>query len=127
MDEERLRPLLLRAVMAEPDGPVASAVVVGMLERLGAEERSGWVEALKPGDGAFSVRRAEELSVLEAVRSGDFPEDRIHDEVDAWSDWLQRHVTEGGASAAVLEALAEHARTRRIRHLAREAVRRLPS
>ncbi|MFV6027861.1 hypothetical protein [Streptomyces sp. NPDC056264] len=114
------RPALLAAVVAEPDGALASGVVGEVLERLPRAERSTWVEALSPSVRAFSERRARELGVLEDLRAGAPAPDP--EAVTGWSDWLQLRIAAEVSDGAVLRLLAESGRTKRIRRAAAEAL-----
>ncbi|MEU9063186.1 hypothetical protein AB0D13_31045 [Streptomyces sp. NPDC048430] len=113
--------LLLDAVRAETDGPLASAVVVLMLEKTPVAAHGSWTAALDPEVRDFAERRSGELAVLESL-------DRsvpVHDAegVGAWSDWLQLRVAQSRAESRLplLDLLAEHGRTKRIRRTAAES------
>ncbi|MET7366723.1 hypothetical protein ABZS61_12970 [Streptomyces sp. NPDC005566] len=113
--------LLLAAVRAETDLPLSSSVVVMMLEKVPAEGRRRWVDALRPENRGFAERRSDELAVLDSLDR----EDRSFDagDVEAWSDWLQLRAAQGetGGDGHVLDLLAEHGRTKRIRRHAAES------
>ncbi|MEU0301908.1 hypothetical protein ABZ252_20930 [Streptomyces sp. NPDC006175] len=110
--------LLLDAVRAETDGPLASAVVVLMLEKTPVAAHSSWTAALDPEVRDFAERRSRELAVLESLDRSAPDCDR--EAVGAWSDWLQLRVAGSRAEShrPVLELLAEHGRTKRIRRTA---------
>ncbi|MEV6263263.1 hypothetical protein AB0M42_21275 [Streptomyces sp. NPDC051784] len=116
--------LLLDAVRAETDGPLASAVVVLVLETAPADERALWVEALPPEVRDFAERRAEELAVLDALDRCDEGRESggySAQDLDTWSDWLQLRAAGPGRPRRLLDLLAEHGRTKRIRRTAAEA------
>lgn len=115
--------LLLRAVEAEPEATMASAVVVMMLERVEPSERDKWLEALPPNVRRFAEARSVELGILDLMSSGDVPEDFGVDTVGGWTDWLQRKIVESTRNVDVLEILASHARTKKVRRLAHDALR----
>ncbi|MEU7294815.1 hypothetical protein AB0A76_16600 [Streptomyces exfoliatus] len=116
------RPDLLAAVVAEPDGALASAVVGEALERVPRADRETWVQALAPSVRAFSERRARELGILEDLRSGAERPALDAGVVDGWSDWLQLRIGAEISETSVLRALAESGRTKRIRRTAAEAL-----
>ncbi|WP_280716988.1 hypothetical protein [Kitasatospora sp. MAP5-34] len=114
--------LLRRAVAVDPDPSLASAVVVMMLERIDSSQRAQWVGMLDPSVRRFSEVRSRELGLLESVRSGDDLDSIDSNTVDGWSDWLQRRVAESARDGRVLSLLSRHARTKRIRRIAGEAL-----
>jgi hypothetical protein len=112
------RSLVLEAVRTEDDGPLAAATVVQALERASDAERATWVGALPVGkERDFAARRAREFAQLAEIMGGDGAAAREEDVRD-WSQWLQLRLAEQVTSKRVLELLAEHGMTRRIRHLA---------
>ncbi|MEU9358289.1 hypothetical protein AB0D35_09285 [Streptomyces sp. NPDC048301] len=113
--------LLLDAVRAETDGALASAVVVLVLETAPADERALWVEALPPEVRDFAERRAEELAVLDRCEEGQESGGYSAQDLDSWSDWLQLRAARPGRPRRLLDLLAEHGRTKRIRRTAAEA------
>ncbi|NML53437.1 hypothetical protein HHL19_06875 [Streptomyces sp. R302] len=116
------RPALLTAVTAEADGALASAVVGEVLERVPRAERGAWVDALAPAVRAFCARRTDELGILEDLRAGTRVPELGPGLVEGWSDWLQLRITAEVSDPAVLRALAESGRTKRIRRTAAEAL-----
>nr|BFD87456.1 hypothetical protein StreXyl84_68570 [Streptomyces sp. Xyl84] len=116
-------PLLFEAVALEPDGPVASAVVGDVLERVPEEERADWVRLLPTAVRGFSAQRVRELGVLESLERGSVPAEAVDDLVGGWSDWLQRRAVEVSADRDVLGVLARKGRTKRIRRSAVDARR----
>lgn len=116
------RPGLLAAVVAEPDGALASAVVGEALERVPRDDREAWVLALAPSVRAFSERRARELGILEDLRSGAEAPVLDAELIGGWSDWLQLRIVAEVSDVSVLRALAESGRTKRIRRTAAESL-----
>jgi hypothetical protein len=113
---------LLRAAEIEPDVSIASAIVVMMLERVDASERSRWVDVLDPSVRRFSEVRSRELGIFESLGSG-FNSDYIDSNtVEDWSDWLQLRVVQSVRNNHVLSVLFSHGRTKKIRRLAGEAL-----
>ncbi|MFE2016845.1 hypothetical protein ACFW9O_02195 [Streptomyces sp. NPDC059499] len=113
--------LLLAAVRAETDLPLASSAVVMMLEKVPADERRRWVDALRPEVRGYAERRSNELAVLDSLARGE--RSFGADDVEAWSDWLQLRAAQAGTDGDghVLDVLAEHGRTKRIRRHAAES------
>ncbi|MFE7553473.1 hypothetical protein [Streptomyces gardneri] len=116
------RPFLLAAVVAEPDGVLASAVVGEVLELVPRADRQSWVGALAPAVRAFSERRARELGILEDLRSGAEVPTFGPELLGGWSDWLQLRIVAEVPDAPVLRILAESGRTKRIRRAAAGAL-----
>ncbi|MFB8028978.1 hypothetical protein ACFQ6U_29690 [Streptomyces sp. NPDC056465] len=114
--------LLLDAVRAETDGPLASAVVVLMLERVPVAEHGSWTAALDPEVRDFAERRSGELAVLDSLDRRAAGYDAA--EVGSWSDWLQLRVAQSRAEShrPALDLLAGHGRTKRIRRTATESL-----
>ncbi|MFF4030439.1 hypothetical protein ACFYZ2_11785 [Streptomyces sviceus] len=98
LDTSAALPPLFEAVSLEPDGPLASAVVGEVLERVPEDERERWVRILPPAD-----------SVAELI--------------DGWSDWLQGRAVHVTADQDVLSVVSRRGRTRRIRQAAVDALR----
>lgn len=107
---------LHEAVRAEPE--LATAVVLPVVEKVPDGEAAHWLAALPEGERAFAEARARDVATLRSLVPEEAEVDA--DGVDGWSDWLQRRVARDTASAAVLAVLEAHARTRRVRGLARE-------
>lgn len=116
-------PLLLRAVRWETDPALASAVVVLMLEKVPGAERKSWVSALAPTARPFSLVRLRELAVYERLCAGVVPEDFGPDDIEGWSDWLQRRAALGLDEERVLTLLARTGRTKKARRTALERLR----
>jgi len=117
-----VRPVLCRAVAAEPDPAVAAAAVVQLLFGADPDERLRLVALLPPSVQRFPRQRARELAVLDALRQADGPSGHTADEVASWSDWLQLQVAEFGADRPLRALLAAEGRTKRIRRLAAAAM-----
>ncbi|WP_017585741.1 hypothetical protein [Nocardiopsis ganjiahuensis] len=123
-------PLLLELVRQEPDGPLASTVVVTLLGVLPAARRMDCVEALPVGRSReYASLRARELLVLEGIARGAPGAGGPAPEVSGWSNWLQLRAAESAQDTRVLDALSANGATRRIRHTAKDRFRslRLPT
>ncbi|WLQ45578.1 hypothetical protein P8A22_07585 [Streptomyces laculatispora] len=117
---------LLAGVAAESDLPLASAVVVMMLERVPAGERGRWMDVLDPEVRDFSREREHELAVLDALTPGEpHAGSPSAQEIAAWSDWLQLRVAGAARDRPLLELLADSGRTKRIRGEARQSAHRV--
>jgi hypothetical protein len=123
MDIPAALPLLFEAVSLEPDGPLASAVVGAVLERVPGDERERWVRILPPAVRGFSERRARDLGVLESFEQGAVSAEVVDDLIDGWSDWLQRRAVRVTADQDVLRVVSQKGRTKRIRRAALDALR----
>jgi hypothetical protein len=116
-------PLVLETVRFEVDTAVATSTVLLALEFVPDSERATWVAATPAGKNrVFAEKRAHDLALLEdlvgnrqvLVGEGDVLE---------WSQWLQLRLAEHAVSKNLLDLLAEHGLTRRIRHHARQRAR----
>jgi hypothetical protein len=124
-------PALLAALLAEPDRLMAESVLMSLVD-IRAEGLSpaasyvAWAEPVVDAVGAdgFIARRVQEWALFKALQSGE-PVDR--EALAAASNWLQRKVVEEADSAAVLAALGEAGRTKRVRNLAKTRAGRLRS
>lgn len=103
---------LMAAVALEPDGNVGLGVVLRMLESEDVATREEWLTVLGAGEREYAARRAREMTVLEA--HGDVP-GLTAELLDSWSDWVQRRLAMVSTHSHVLEMIAEHGRTKRIR------------
>jgi len=124
LDTPGALPLLFEAVSLEPDGPLASAVVGEVLERVPGDERERWVGILPPAVRDFSARRARDLGVLESLQRGAVSADSVAELIDEWSDWLQGRAVRVTADQDVLRVVSRRGRTKRIRQAAVDALRR---
>lgn len=83
--------MLRVAVRADPNAPLASAVVTRALESVRSAERLIWVDTLQPGRlRDHAATRAAELDMLDELASGG---DRIEirsADVEGWTQWLQQ-------------------------------------
>ncbi|WP_155371550.1 hypothetical protein [Catellatospora vulcania] len=106
---------LMATVAADPDPVLVMAVVVQMLG-VDRKSRGEWVALARDESGrAYASRRAAEHAILEA--HGDVP--GLDAAVMAsWTDWLQRNLSEVSRAPEVLDLLARHGRTKRIRRTA---------
>jgi hypothetical protein len=76
-------------------------------------DREAWIEALPmPSQREYATRRVRDLRRFDA-------HPQLIDNLDDWSDWLQREVAERSSDAGALRALAERGNTRRTRGTAR--------
>lgn len=121
VDVPASRPLLVDALRRELDAPLATSVVLLMLERLADDDDAGrvaWIELAPEGDDRRLARdRAEDLRTLRSSALSEF---------DAgWSTWLQRRLAESRVEPSLLAGLAELGATRRIRATAARRLREL--
>ncbi|MEU8007331.1 hypothetical protein AB0B66_39740 [Catellatospora sp. NPDC049111] len=106
---------LMATVAADPDSVLVLAVVLQMLE-IDRDGRDHWVAlARDEKDLAYASRRAAEHAILDAY--GDVP-GLGPAMIPTWTDWLQRTLSEVSTVPGVLELLAHHGRTKRIRRTA---------
>lgn len=114
--EPRTWEALWAAVRFEPE--LGTAAVLPMLERVPTVEHAHWLAALPEDQRDFAAARASDVATLRSLVGEDAS--AAAGDVDAWSDWLQRRLASDTGSASVLAVLEAHARTRRVRGLARE-------
>ena len=120
--------LLLDAVAFEPDPSIALSLVLHVLEEVPEGDRPTWISRLSDSKGRdYATKRGEELGILQAAVAGDLAIDAVSMVFDAWSDWLQLRVAETCLDRAILGALSEHGRTKRIRRIASDRERSLNS
>ena len=111
-----LRPLLQEAV-AEGD-EIARVVVVDVLQHVDATEGRAWVHTLGASAGRpFAQRRLREWALIREVVAR--PRSIVDDLPDL-SSWCRRLLVEHVTADVVLENLAEHGISRKVRHAARE-------
>lgn len=104
-------------VAVEPDRHVALSLVLKAFEIVPAADRRSWVDALPADNRDYAARRLAEFAVLEGLDPDAVAE--FHD----WTDWLQLRVAGSCAPGPLLEALARHGRTKRVRGLASSRLR----
>ena len=123
-------PALLAALLAEPDRVMAESVLASLVDRraegLDSAAFAAWAALVvdAAGAGGFIARRVQEWGLFKALQSGE-PVDR--EALAAASNWLQRKVVEEADSSAVLAALGDVGRTKRVRNLAKTRAGRLRS
>ncbi|MEP7766009.1 hypothetical protein [Sanguibacter sp. 25GB23B1] len=116
---------LMRLLPEEDDFSLVHSVVVGALEVVDEAQGRAWIDLLPHDDRGFVERRAREIGVLRSsAQSAAHLPDVDATTIDEWSDWLQRRVAASRATAETLQVLAEHGRTKAVRHAARENLRR---
>lgn len=121
------RSLLRRAVRSEPNAPLASAVVVRVLEVVPDDERRQWADLLPQGRlRSFAVARSAELHLLDTLIEGGSTDVRRHD-IEGWSEWLQVRLAQRIDRTQVLDELSRSGTTKRVRRLARERLDALGS
>lgn len=106
----------------EPDLAMSSSAVVNLVERSAPEERRAWLSRIPQEAREYPEGRVVELETVDAILSGDLPASHVAANLDSWSNWLQIRITDYVEDPAVLEILAEHGRTERIRRQAREGL-----
>jgi hypothetical protein len=118
---------LAALILADPDFVMADAALVELIDSAAAEQPgaafSEWSSAVLDAGverRAFPTKRIHEWRLL--ISLDDQPGDALADLVDG-SDWLQRIAAGRTNQRTVLEALAEHGRTKRIRALAGERLK----
>lgn len=111
---------LIARVLEDPDRVMAESVVAKHMDRVGASgwDLDAWADVVRPilaGREFLERRLSEWLLYRDLVDAEVASQDQLHDA----SDWLQRRLVEGSVSRAVLEALAEVGRTKRVRNTAK--------
>lgn len=115
---------LMRLLSEEDDLGLVYAVVVGALEVVDEAQGRAWIDLLPHDDRGFVERRWREIGVLRSsARSAARGPDVDATTINEWSDWLQRRVARSQVTAETLQVLAEHGRTKAVRHAARENLR----
>ena len=111
-----LRPLLEEAV-AEGDD-MARVVVVDVLQHVDTAEGRSWVARLgASSERAYAERRLQEWALIRDLVAR--PRS-IVDDLPHLTPWCQRQLVERVSADVVLDDLAEHGVSRRVRHAARE-------
>lgn len=124
MEDRGEWPELLELVREEPDSPVASAVVVGLLEVLPDHLRMDYVLALPPGgDREYATNRARDLAMLERISAGSWTSCDERFDIQDWSAWLQLQAANKANDVPVLEGLSSLGKTKRIRAAAERRLR----
>jgi hypothetical protein len=95
-------------------------VVVEILAFVNDEEGRKWIDLLPVDQREFPERRLREWKLIRDVAAE--PRSIIDDLPDA-SDWCQRRLVEHATSDVVLEELAEHGWSKRVRNAARQRLR----
>lgn len=109
----------LRRCGAAGDMP-ARDVVVEILAFVNGDEGRKWIDALPVDEREFPERRLREWTLIRDVAA----EPRsIIDDLSGASDWCQRRLVEHATSDLVLEELAEHGWSKRVRNAARQRFR----
>jgi hypothetical protein len=115
---------LIAVMLADPDIVMADAALVELIDHAAAEQSGAafgeWSSAVLDAGverRAFPSKRIHEWRLL--ILLDDPSSDRLADLIAA-SDWSQRSAAERTSERTVLEALAEHGRTKRTRSLAQE-------
>jgi hypothetical protein len=122
-DAEECADLLFEAVALEPDPNVALSVVLRKLEVLPHADRQRWIDRLGQDEQReCAARRAEDLRVLEDRPLAPSLREGIERE---WSDWLQLRLAEFSPERDVVSRLSQDGRTKRIRRLAADRLKRL--
>lgn len=119
-DAPGARGLLLAAALEEPVPSIRSWIGVQMIERVPPGELEHW---LRVADDPYAERRALEVARLRDLASAPFDAS----EIEGWSDWLQRRAVVETHRPDVLEALALHGRSKKVRATAKEFLEVLTS
>jgi hypothetical protein len=109
--------LLLAAVAREDDTALASATVVAVIEQRPDQEAENWIRLLPAAAREFPRTRAGEVERLRQLMAGSTASP---DEIDTWTDWLQRRASTRPIDVEVLSLLTKSGRTKRVRNAARE-------
>jgi hypothetical protein len=109
--------LLLAAIASEGNTALASATVVAVIEQRADQEPENWIRLLPADVRVFPRVRANEVERLRQLMAGSTASP---DEIDGWTDWLQRRASTRPIDVEVLSLLAKCGRTKRVRNAARE-------
>ncbi|MET8153988.1 hypothetical protein ACIBSW_07390 [Actinoplanes sp. NPDC049668] len=116
ISREACHPPLLAALHADPDDGLVASVVIQMMEWVEASQREPWIASVRTDrDRRYATRRGREVDILRI--HGAVP-DLGQASVTGWTDWLQIRLAEISTVAPVLDLLALHGRTKRIRRTA---------
>ena len=120
-----LDPILIEALLEEPDPALVIAVVLDALEAVAADQRLHWVGMLPDGVvRGFAAKRAHDLALFERLLDPDIDTVDQFDAIDSWSPWLQRQAVEHTPHREVLDRLAVTGATKQIRHRAHQRSRK---
>lgn len=108
---------LRRCVVVEPVVQIAVGVVFALLETHAIGDLDEWIAGLPPWGVGLVVEKAADFELVRTLSSAEAVVDE--EDVDRWSDWVQRRLSQGSCSETVLAALARTGRTRRVRNDAR--------
>ncbi|WP_264032324.1 hypothetical protein [Cellulosimicrobium sp. SH8] len=112
---EDLRPLLKQAVVEGDE--MARVVVVDVLQHVDIAEGRSWVDGLGTSSGrTFAERRLREWALIHDLVAR--PRSIVDDLPDL-TLWCQRQLVDRVAADVVLDDLAEHGTSRKVRHAAR--------
>ncbi|GAA3563452.1 hypothetical protein [Kribbella ginsengisoli] len=112
---------LLQAATAEPDRTLATALVVHMLSLTPTADHPTWLATLASSERAYASQRSTEYGLLRTPPSCA----TLAQDLDNYTNWLQRRLAESLTDPTSLLELAAHARAKRTRHIARTRARAL--
>ena len=122
---------LMAIVLADPDTAMRDSAIVAHIDRSAAPRTDiadfmQWYGSVRDllDRSPFARRRGEDWLIVKEAESGD---DMQNLDVENWSDWLQRKLSEETPSLNVLRSLAESGRSRRIRSTAHRRLSALSS
>ncbi|MFD6431866.1 hypothetical protein [Streptomyces venezuelae] len=126
---DRDRAFVAEVLRDHPDSMGAKTVVVALVDATargvtGPEEFRQWAAGVLPEIERLDVesyrefirRRVDDWLLCLSVADGHVP---TPGELAEVTDWMQRHLAEGSRSPAVLAVVAESARTRKTRNIAK--------
>ncbi|MFD4629657.1 hypothetical protein ACFVYR_09395 [Streptomyces sp. NPDC058284] len=127
-DRDRDR-AIVATILRDPNGMGARTAVVAFVDEIaekatGAAEFRRWSDELLPeidrfeagGSREFIRRRIHDWLLYLSVRDGHVP---TPDELAGVTDWMQRHLAEWSRSPEALAVVAESARTKKTRNIAK--------
>ncbi|WP_409240450.1 hypothetical protein [Streptomyces sp. PA5.6] len=120
---------VVATILRDPDESGAKTAVVALVDKI-ASEASGpdefrqWADEVLPeierlpagGNRDFIRRRIDDWLLYLTVKDGHVP---TPDELAGVTDWMQRELAEWSRSPAVLAVVAESARTKKTRNIAK--------
>jgi len=120
---------IMATILRDPEEMVSRSVFVELVDSIALKmtdpaEFERWSAELGPeiallkvaGNREFLRRRINDWKTYLAIRSGHVP---TADELAAVTDWMQRFLAQGSKSLPVLTLLAETARTKKTRNIAK--------